>query len=102
MPRFSVLLGRPKDAVPTLATSTNREVPTTALQLILSLPTALLATALIQDFFAGLADDRIWSEPASDDSVAPYFTAPSRPFTATRPRWRRQRMVRHRGGRLAT
>jgi hypothetical protein len=40
----------------------------TALQLILSLPASLLALALVRDFFAGLADDRIWGDPASEDS----------------------------------
>lgn len=40
----------------------------TALQLILTLPASLLAVALVRDFIAGLADDRIWSDPARNDS----------------------------------
>jgi hypothetical protein len=40
----------------------------TALQLILSLPASLLVLALVRDFFAGLAEERIWSDPARDDS----------------------------------
>jgi len=45
----------------------------TTLQLILSLPASLLAVALVRDFLAGLAEDRIWSDPARNDSDG--FTA---------------------------
>jgi hypothetical protein len=36
-------------------------------QLLLAIPAGLLVFALIHDFFAGLADERLWSDPGLED-----------------------------------
>ncbi len=38
------------------------------LQVIVAIPVALMAIALIHDFFAGLGEERLWSDPALDDA----------------------------------
>jgi hypothetical protein len=35
--------------------------------LVLAVPAGFLLFALIHDFFAGLADERLWSDPGLDD-----------------------------------
>ena len=39
----------------------------TWVQLLIALPVAWLVTALVADFFAGLSEQRLWSDPAVDD-----------------------------------
>ncbi len=36
------------------------------LQLVLAIPVGFLLFALIHDFFAGLADEKLWSDPVED------------------------------------
>ncbi|MGQ0678293.1 MAG: hypothetical protein ACT4OM_01300 [Actinomycetota bacterium] len=37
------------------------------IQVVLAVPAIVLAVALVHDFFAGLADERLWADPATDD-----------------------------------
>jgi hypothetical protein len=37
------------------------------LQVVLAVPVAFLVVALIHDFFAGLGEERLWSDPYLDD-----------------------------------
>jgi hypothetical protein len=37
------------------------------IQITLAIPAALLAAALVHDFFAGLGEERQWSDPAVND-----------------------------------
>lgn len=36
-------------------------------QIVLAVPVAFLVFALVHDFFAGLADERLWSDPALEE-----------------------------------
>jgi hypothetical protein len=36
-------------------------------QIVLAVPAAFLVFALIHDFFAGLADERLWNDPAVEE-----------------------------------
>ena len=37
------------------------------IQAVLAIPVAFIVAALIHDFFAGLGEERLWSDPALDD-----------------------------------
>lgn len=39
----------------------------TLLQIFMAVPASLLVLVLARDFMAGLAEERIWSDPAKDE-----------------------------------
>ena len=39
------------------------------IELIFAVPAVFLGFALVHDFFAGLSDEKLWSDPAIDERV---------------------------------
>jgi uncharacterized membrane protein len=37
------------------------------IQIVVAIPVALLAMALIRDFLSSLSEERVWADPAIDD-----------------------------------